>query len=273
MKGKLPVCIIGGYNTLSKEFFKELIESRKGSIFINLNKKKIKSKNIFNFKIFELKKILNTIRENKISRLIFLGKIIRPNLSDFKSDGIIDKYIPRLLDSYNKGDGQILLSVIEIFNENGMKVISPNNISNNFFFSKDQLKKITKANDLKDTYKSIKILNDLSKYDNAQSIICINGYIIAIEAAESTDDILKRAFFIRKNLNQLNHKAGMLTKIPKKNQSKLVDLPVIGPKTIKLANMVNLNGIAIKHKYTIIENKVETMKLAKKFRIELYNLP
>ena len=65
----------------------------------------------------------------------------------------------------------------------------------------------------------------------------------------------------------------MLTKIPKKNHSKLVDLPVIGPKTIKLANMVNLNGIAIKHKYTIIENKVETMKLAKKFRIELYNLP
>ena len=76
------------------------------------------------------------------------------------------------------------------------------------------------------------MLNDLSKYDNAQSIVCINGYIIAIEAAEGTDRFNeKNSYNIRKKIKQLNeNKAGLLIKIPKKNQSKLIDLPVIGPK-------------------------------------------
>ena len=72
-------------------------------------------------------------------------------------------------------------------------------------------------NDKKDKNKSIKLLNDLSKYDNAQSAVCINGYIMAIEAVEGTDSMLKRVISIRKNLNQLDIKAGILTKIPKKN--------------------------------------------------------
>ena len=49
-----------------------------------------------------------------------------------------------------------------------------------------------------DVNKSIKILNNLSKYDNAQSIVIVNGFIIAVEAAEGTDEVLRRAAIVRK---------------------------------------------------------------------------
>ena len=105
---------------------------------------------------------------------------------------------------------------------------------------------------------------DLSKYDNAQSIVVIKGHIIAIEAAEGTDLLLKRTINIRKEMDQIQYKAGILTKLPKFNQSLLIDLPVLGVKTLKLIKKANLNGIAINSKLTLIHEKSKVMKFASK---------
>ena len=127
-------------------------------------------------------------------------------------------------------------------------------------------------NDKKDISKSIKLLNDLSKYDNAQSIVCVNGYIIAIEAVEGTDSLLMRAASIREKIKQIDNKAGLLIKIPKKNKSKLVDLPVIGVKTLKLVKKANLNGVAINPKYTIIHNKKNFLSFAYSNNLKIYSV-
>ena len=50
------ICIIGGYDNLSKLFFSEICEKKTDSIFINLNEKNIKKRNVFNMHIFQLKK-------------------------------------------------------------------------------------------------------------------------------------------------------------------------------------------------------------------------
>ena len=267
------VCVIGGYDLLAKAFYSELKKKENLSIFINVDHTKyVNRRGVFNFKIFELKKILQTLKENKISKLVFLGKINRPNLSDFKNDGIVENYLPLLVESFKKGDGNILSTVIKIFAQNGFSVLSPKKISKNFFLSKAEIGSSINKNDKIDINKSIKILNALSKYDNAQSIIIVDGYIIAIEAAEGTDNLIKRTVNIRKYLNQLNKKSGFLTKIPKKNQSKLIDLPVIGPKTIKLILKANLRGIAINTKLTMIYKKTEFLKIINENDLRIYDL-
>ena len=118
----------------------------------------------------------------------------------------------------------------------------------------------------------MKILNDLSRYDNAQAIVIVNGYILAIEAAEGTDNLLKRTAAVRKKLKQLDRNAGFLVKIPKKNQSKLIDLPVIGLKTLILVKKANLRGIAINAKFTIIKNKDKILEYAKNNNLKIYNI-
>ena len=266
------ICIIGGYDNLSKLFFSEICEKKSDSIFINLNEKNIKKRNVFNMHIFQLKKIFNLIKKKKINNIVFLGKISRPNLSIFKNDGVIDKYLPILFDSFKKGDGSILKVVIKIFKQNNLRVISPKKLSTKLFFNEKEISSEMSKNDKNDMNKSVNILNDLSKYDIAQSIVCINGYIIGIEAAEGTDSLLKRTFKIRDELGQLNMKAGLLTKIPKKNQSLLVDLPVIGPKTVNMVKKANLNGIAINKNFTMVENKTKTLRLMKINQLCLYDL-
>ena len=122
-----------------------------------------------------------------------------------------------------------------------------------------------------DIKKGRDILIALSKFDNAQAIVCISGYITAIEAAEGTDNLLNRAFDVRKNLNQLKFKAGILVKIPKKSQSKLVDLPVIGLNTLRLIKKANLNGLAIYPKHTLIHEKRKVLQYAKKYELKIYD--
>lgn len=272
MKSNDSIGVIGGYDQISFSFYNEILKSRKESIFINLNEE-IKTKGrIYNIKIFELKKIFDTLKSSKIKNVIFLGKINRPNLQDFKNDGEIEKYIPLLFKTFKKGDGQILNSVIKIFINNGFNVLGPNKISDKFFLKNTEIHQKKSKNDKEDINKSIKILNDLAKYDNAQSVTCVNGFIVAIEAAEGTDSLLKRTALIRKNFKHLNIKAGLLTKLPKKNQSRLVDLPVIGPKTLKLIKKANLNGMAINPKLTMVHKKEELISLAKEYSLKIYDL-
>jgi DUF1009 family protein len=271
MKNNQSLAIIGGYDMISKAFFAECKKFNDNSIFINLNNNQIKNKKIYNFKIFQLKKIFDTLRINKINTLLFLGKINRPNLSNFKNDGEIEKYIPILLNSYQQGDGKILSSVLEIFIQNGFRIISPREVSKSFFLNTEELDELNYNKDAIDVDKSKKLLNKISKFDNAQSIVCVSGYIIAIEAAEGTDNLLNRVFDVRKNLNQLKFKAGILVKIPKKSQSKLVDLPVIGLNTLRLIKKANLNGVAIYPKHTLIHEKGKVLQYAKKYELKIYD--
>ena len=60
--------------------------------------------------------------------------------------------------------------------------------------------------------------------------------------------------------------------VPKKNQSRLVDLPVIGPKTLKLIKKANLNGMAINPKLTMVHKKEELISLAKEYSLKIYDL-
>ena len=272
MKNSHPIAIIGGYDAISSSFFAKTKLLNQNSIFINVNSKKTNKKGIYNFEIFELGRIINTLQTYKINNLLFLGKVTRPNLSKYKNDGEIEKYIPQLINSFKKGDGTILSQVINIFKQKGFNIISPLKISPSFFLEKNDLSEDIPSKIKVDIDKSIKLLDDLSKYDNAQSLVCVNGYIIAIEAAEGTDSLLIRSASVRRKIKQIDNKAGLLTKIPKKNQSKLVDLPVIGVKTLKLIKKANLNGLAINPKYTIIHNKKNFLAFAYSNNLKIYSV-
>ena len=276
MMTKGNICIIGGYDELSKSLFEDLLKNKKQAIFLNLNKSNLKkNKNIFNLEIYELKKILHILRSQNISEIIFLGKIERPNLKDFKLDGEIDKYLPILQSAYQKGDDFLLKSILKIFKQYGYLIKSPLDLSSSCLLSKENLRnanlKFDPDHRIKmDIKKGRDILNALSKFDNAQSIVIVDGYILAIEAAEGTDQMLKRVIEIRKKNKTINENKGVLVKMAKKNQSRLVDLPVLGPKTVQFVAKANLASIAFDPCSTLILNKSIFLNKVKRENIGLF---
>ena len=69
--------------------------------------------------------------------------------------------------------------------------------SKSFNFIKGEITKIKNIATSKDINKGISVLNTLSKYDNAQSIVIVDGYILAIEAVEGTDSLIKRCYYYK----------------------------------------------------------------------------
>ncbi len=271
---KNNVAIIGNYEPLTANVLKESKINFNKIIFINLSaKKKLSIRDIYNFKIYELEKIIKLLKKLSIKDVCFLGKLQRPNLSKIKIDVILSKYINQILLNYKKGDGHLLDLVIKIFKAEGFKIKSLKEINCDFFFSKNSKNFIFKKNlnDLSDIKKGISLLNAISKFDNAQSTIISNGYILGIEAVEGTDKLLSRVA-IEKNKLGLLDREGVLVKIPKKNKSKLIDMPVIGPRTISFIIKAKLNGLAIKKEMTIILNKEIVVRLLEQNKLNLYLL-
>ena len=272
MATKRNICIMGGYDELSKSFFDDLLKSKKQTIFLNFNKLKLRKKNIFNLEVYELRKILNILKVKNISEIIFLGKIDRPNLKNFKLDGEIDKFIPILASAYKKGDDFLLKRILNMFKQHGYLIKSPLDLSTSYLLSKKDLKANPDHRTKLDIKKGREILIAMSKFDNAQSIVIVDGYILAIEAAEGTDQMLRRVIDIRKKNNTINENKGVLVKIPKKNQSRLVDLPVLAPRTIEIVAKANLSSIALDPLSTLILNKKIFLKKAKKENIDLFTV-
>ena len=67
MVSNSAICIIGGYDELSKSLFKILRNKYKSTIFINLLSTIHHNKNLYNYNIFELKKILELLKTRNIN--------------------------------------------------------------------------------------------------------------------------------------------------------------------------------------------------------------
>jgi len=274
-KNKKNICIMGGNDELTESLYYYCKDKFNKVIHINFSDKKISIKrknNVFNLELYELKKCLNILNKNLIHEIVLIGKISRPDLSKFKLDGVIDQYLNNLMASYRKGDGQLLNSVMSIFVEKGFKIIPITKLTSNFSFNIKNKNKIFNKNkyDSSDIDKALSILTDLSKYDNAQSIVIDNGFILAIEAAEGTDEMLERVYSYKKKMKLIKKKSGVLVKFPKKNQSLKVDLPVIGPKTIKLMNKSKINSLAVSRENTLVNDLSKTLAEIKKNKINLF---
>ena len=272
MTNNASICIIGGYDKLSKSLFKTLKNKYESTFFVNLLSTAYYDKNLYNFNIFELKKILDLLKFKKINDIIFLGKIVRPDLSKFRNDGVVENYIPSIVQAYKKGDGAVLDAVVAIFKEHNFQVVSPLKYCDKLSLSNSDILNKYNKEDIIVIKKSSELLDALSEFDNAQSVVCAGGYILAIEAVEGTDSLLRRTYKLRKDLNQIKIKSGFLVKKIKKNQSRFIDLPVVGPKTINLIKKANLKGLAIDIKNTLIYKKDEFLSLAKKYELIIYNI-
>ena len=91
-----------------------------------------------------------------------------------------------------------------------------------------------------------KFLADLSAYDCGQAAVVAQNRIIAVEAVEGTDAMLARVAELReKGRWRAKGRAGFLVKAPKRGQDLRVDLPAIGPETLRRAEKAGLRGIAV----------------------------
>ena len=78
----------------------------------------------YNVSIGQFGKIIQILKENKCKKVLFAGRVNRPNFSTLRLDLKGIYYIPRIIKSSKLGDAAILKEIIKILSQEGIKTLS-----------------------------------------------------------------------------------------------------------------------------------------------------
>ena len=257
--------LIVGESSLPNYVINKLLKKNVEFLILDLTKSYIykRYKNSYSLKITELGKAISILKKNNCKNVIFIGKVERPDISLLKFDTKALFYLPRLFSAFKKGDGNILKEIIKIFKENKLNVVNSMKFTPELIFKDKSINKLKINNtDKSSISKGVKIIKSLSKFDIGQSVVINNGYVLAIEGPEGTDETIKRSLHLLKKYKLKNK--SILVKFPKANQDLRIDLPTIGFDTIKNCIKANIKGIAVKRSQNIILDKDKIINLVKK---------
>ena len=257
--------LIVGESSLPNYVINKLLKKNIEFLILDLTKSNIykRYKNSYSLKITELGKAISILKKNNCKNVIFIGKVERPDISLLKFDTKALFYLPRLFSAFKKGDGNILKEIIKIFKENKLNVVNSMKFTPELIFKDKSINKLKINNtDKSSISKGVKIIKSLSKFDIGQSVVINNGYVLAIEGPEGTDETIKRSLHLLKKYKLKNK--SILVKFPKANQDLRIDLPTIGFDTIKNCIKANIKGIAVKRSQNIILDKDKIINLVKK---------
>ena len=128
------------------------------------------------------------------------------------------------------GDDAVLRTVMKFLQKHGIKIVAIDDLLDCVVSKRGALTKVKpNLENMLDINLGMKAIKKFSDFDVGQSLVIAQKQIIAIEALEGTDEMIKRC----KNLAvDYKHKA-ILVKMKKRKQSKKADLPTIGVTTIK----------------------------------------
>ena len=257
--------LIVGETSLPNFVINKLLRKNVEFLILDLTKSNIykRYKNSYSLKITELGKAISILKKNNCKNVIFIGKVERPEISLLKFDRKALFYLPRLFSAFKKGDGNILKEIIKIFKENKINVVNSMKFTPELIFKDKSINKVKINNSDKSSItKGVNIIKSLSKFDIGQSVVVNNGYVLAIEGPEGTDETIKRSLLLLKKYKLKNK--SILVKFPKAKQDLRVDLPTIGLDTIKNCIKANIKGIAVKRSQNIILDKDKIINLTQK---------
>ena len=253
--------LIFGDTDFPKEILKTIKKKKIKYLIIDLSKSKKFKKDIksYSVSIGQFGKIINILKENKCKKVIFAGKVNKPNFSKLKLDLKGIYYIPRIIKASKLGDAAILKEIIKILTQNRIKTKNSLIFNPELTLKKGNYSK-TKPNnqDQLDIKKAIKILINLRQYNFSQGVVVRNNKVVSIEGKGGTEKMLRNS----KSKKFLNN--GVLVKLPKKKQDLRVDLPTIGLKTIIQSKAAGLKGIVVKSKQHVFLDKTKCINFANK---------
>ena len=251
--------LIFGDSDFPKYIYRK-IKDKKKYLIVDLTKKKTfkKDKNSFSVSIGQFGKIISILKKNNCRKVLFAGKVQKPNFSKLRLDFKGVYYISKIIKKSKLGDVALLKEIINIFKKERIQTVSSTTFTPELNLSKGNYSKLKpNLNDKIDIKNALKALNKSNQYSHIQGAISRNNIAI-LEKREGTQKMLKKMKKIK------NIVKGVLVKFPKKKQDYRVDLPTIGLKTLKQCKMSGIKGIVLKHKRNIFLDKNQSIKYANK---------
>ena len=180
------------------------------------------------------------LRNAGVSVVVMAGAVRLPPLSELRPDWQTAAFLARIAGRL-LGDDGVMRAVVEEFVQEGFLVVGPDEILAGLVAEPGLMGRHEPDSQAKaDIALGMRAAHDLGRRDVGQAVVVQLGHIVDQEDADGTAALVSRCAD-----KQRLGPGGVLVKMKKPQQDRRVDLPVIGPETVKQAAAAGLRGIAI----------------------------
>lgn len=219
----------------------------------------------------QIGKILGILKEEALCEMLIIGAVNRPDLRTLRPDFGFFLALPGLLHLVSAGgDDAVLRGVIAFFEQRGIRIVGVPDVAPELIVAGGPLGRHTsQPQHQRDIAVGLAIIRCLAPFDVGQAVVVADGRVETIEGVEGTDAMLKRASVLRtwRRKNGCEVTGGVLVKSPKAGQELRIDLPTIGPNTIRGIVDAQLEGIAATAGYVLMAQSDELRREAEASRI------
>lgn len=193
----------------------------------------------------EFGRCFDLLRAAGCEAVCFAGHVAKPDFAKLKPDLRGVRLLPGLIAAAVKGDDGLLRAILKAFEDEGFLIEGADDVDSSLMLPAGALGAISPgAEHHDDIVRAMSIARAAGALDIGQGAVIAGGVVLAVEAQEGTDAMLRRCADLPAALRGARDRPlGVLAKAPKPIQERRVDLPTLGPATIAAAAEAGLAGV------------------------------
>jgi hypothetical protein len=196
------------------------------------------------FRVERLVPFLRALERDGVTHVIFAGAVTRPRLDPGLVDEGTAALLPRLMAAMAAGDDATLREVIALFEEFGLTVAGVEAVAPALLPGPGVLAGTVSPRDKADATRAAAIVAALGAVDVGQGAVVAQGLCLGVEALAGTDALLAQVAGIGALRPDPARGRGLLYKAAKPGQDRRIDLPALGPETLRGVAAAGLGGVA-----------------------------
>jgi DUF1009 family protein len=266
MPGRLG--LIAGGGDLPLQIARHCVETGRPLFVVRLRGFADPSMDAFPGEVVGLAEVGRCIRVLKAAgceAVCLAGNVARPDFAALKPDLRGMAMLPRLVLEARKGDDALLRAVLDEFRKEGFAIEGAHEARSDLVLGAGPLGRHAPGPEHQaDIRRALEIARRIGELDIGQGAVVCDGLVLAVEAQEGTDAMLRRvAEEVAPALRgEAGRRRGVLAKAPKPIQETRVDLPTIGPATVRGAARAGLAGLVGEAGRTLVLDREGLVALA-----------
>ena len=196
----------------------------------------------------EARRGISLLQERGVRDLVIVGRVRRPSLRNFRGDLEGWKFLLHWMVAKKSGDEQLLQALRNYLEgRGGFRIVPAQEVCESLLVAPGFLGSVkADAQARADAELGIRVAHTTGGFDIGQGVVVCRGLVLAVEAQEQTDKMLRRVAELEDALRGTSkRRAGVFVKLPKPSQTRALDWPVIGERTIEEASRAGLAGIVL----------------------------
>lgn len=215
---------------------------------------------------------MDAMRDAGCDAVVLIGQVQRPDLKTLQLDDVALSMLPAILAAMPQGDDALLRAVLNAHEKAGFSVVGADQVMHDLLATPGVWGAVAPNDQQRgDIAKAAKVAAASGAFDIGQGVVVCDGLVLAVEAQEGTDAMLRRVGALPTTIRGTPQaRRGVLVKRPKPIQERRIDLPTIGVRTIEGAAAAGLAGIAVEARGALAVRRDDIVAAANRAGVFVY---